>query len=215
MAVCQVEETRHVDLDNSPQSGYRNDGKSPLSPSVFDICVVGHITKDIIRIGRTQRVAAGGTGYYSSIAFSRLGLKVAVVTKVAVEDKATLLRDLKGEKIKVFCKGSKCTSAFENVYGEEDPDTRIQKIKAVGSPFLPEDVESIMATSFHIGPLTNRDIPVQLLKQLATRAKIVSLDVQGMLRPARLGQVIEEGWPAKKAGLAFVDIIKAIKRRNP
>ncbi len=191
MAVCQVEET------------------TPLSPSGFDICVVGHITRDIIRIGRTKRVTTGGTGYYSSIALNRLGLKVAVLTKMAGEDEAPLLRDLKGEKIKIFCKESNRTSAFENVYGEEDSYTRVQQIRSVGAPFSPEDVEGITATSFHVGPLTNRDIPVQLLKQLATRARIVSLDVQGMLRPARKGPVSEEDWPEKIAGLACVDILKA------
>ena len=183
--------------------------RTPLSPSGFDICVVGHITRDIIRIGRTKRVTTGGTGYYSSIALNRLGLKVAVLTKVAESDKAGLLRELSMNEITTFSKKSKTTSAFENAYRGGDPDTRVQQIRSVGAPFSPEDVEGITATSFHVGPLTNRDIPVQLLKQLATRASIVSLDVQGMLRPARIGPVSEEDWPEKIAGLGCVDILKA------
>ncbi len=191
MAVCQVEAT------------------TPLSPSGFDICVVGHITRDIIRIGRTKKANPGGTGYYTSIALSRLGLKVAVLTKVAENDRAGLLRELSMNEIAIFSQDTKATSAFENAYNEGDPDTRVQQIRSVGAPFSPEDVEGITATSFHVGPLTNRDIPVQLLKQLATRARIVSLDVQGMLRPARKGPVSEEDWPEKIAGLACVDILKA------
>jgi sugar/nucleoside kinase (ribokinase family) len=183
--------------------------KTLVSQSGFDICVVGHITRDIIRIGRTKRTTPGGTGYYTSIALSRLGLKVAVLTKVAESDRAGLLRELSMNEIATFSKESKTTSAFENAYSGGDPDTRVQRISSVGTPFSPEDVEEITATLFHVGPLTNRDIPPQLLKQLATRAKIVSLDVQGMLRPARVGPVSEEDWPEKQKGLAFVDILKA------
>jgi sugar/nucleoside kinase (ribokinase family) len=191
MAVCQVEETRYG------------------TPSGFDICVVGHITRDIIRIGRTRRATPGGTGYYTSIALSRLGLKVAVVTKVAESDKAGFLREVSMNDITIFSKESKTTSAFENAYSGRDPDTRVQRIRSVGTPFSPEDVEGVAASSFHVGPLTNRDIPVQLLKKLAARARIVSLDVQGMLRPARVGRVSEEDWPEKQEGLAFVNIVKA------
>ena len=177
--------------------------------TVFDICVIGHITRDIIRVGRTTMSNPGGSAYYTAVALRRLGLKVAVVTKVAQSDRARLLRDVKGDKIEVFCRDSKTTSVFENTYRPDNLDTRFQEIKAIGAPFLPEDVEGITATSFHVGPLTNQDIPVQLLKQLAARARIVSLDVQGMLRPARVGLVSEEDWPEKQKGLACVDILKA------
>ncbi|MCK4487820.1 MAG: hypothetical protein KAU38_13815 [Desulfobacterales bacterium] len=182
------------------------------SPTPFDVCVIGHITRDIIRVGRTTRVNPGGTAYYTSMALRRLGLKVAVVTKMAKGDVAPLLRDLKGEKIEVFCKEGGASSVFENVYSMQELDDRTQRIRSVGTPFSPEDVEGITATSFHVGPLTNQDIPIRLLKQLTTRARIVSLDVQGMLRPARVGPVSEEDWPEKKKGLAFVDILKADER---
>ena len=180
-----------------------------LSPSGFDICVIGHITRDIIKIGLTTRATPGGTAYYTAVALRRLGLKVAVVTKVAKEDEGPLLRDIRREKIEVFCKESKISSIFKNTYRPDNLDTRFQEIKAIGAPFLPEDVEEIKATLFHVGPLTNQDIPVQLLKQLTTRARIVSLDVQGMLRPARVGPVSEQNWPEKQKGLACVDILKA------
>jgi sugar/nucleoside kinase (ribokinase family) len=183
--------------------------KRSRSPSGFDICIVGHITRDIIRVGRTTRATPGGTAYYTSMALRRLGLKVAVVTKVAKGDEVPLLRDLRREKIEVFCKEGVTSSVFENTYGGEYPDDRTQRIGSVGTPFSPEDVAGIMATSFHVGPLTNQDIPVLLLAQLPATARFVSLDVQGMLRPAHVGPVIEQDWPEKRAGLAFVDILKA------
>ena len=50
--------------------------RTSLSSSVFDVCVIGHITRDIIRVGRTTRATPGGTAYYTSMALRRLGLKV-------------------------------------------------------------------------------------------------------------------------------------------
>ena len=180
-----------------------------LSPSGFDICVIGHITRDIIKIGLTTRATPGGTAFYTSMALGRLGLTVAVVTKVARTDRARLLRDPAMKEMAIFWKDSKTTSIFENTYRPDNLDTRFQEIKAVGAPFLLEDLEEIKANLFHVGPLTNQDIPVQLLKQLTARARIVSLDVQGMLRPARVGPVSEQDWPEKQKGLACVDILKA------
>ncbi|RLB83476.1 MAG: ribokinase [Deltaproteobacteria bacterium] len=188
--------------------------RTSVSPSGFDVCVIGHITRDIIRVGRTTKATHGGTAYYTSIALKRLGLRVAVVTGVAKEDKIPLLRDLRAETIAIFCKKSEATSVFENTYDGEDLDARIQRIESIATPFLPEDVARISATAFHLGPLTRQDIPLQILKQLTAKARIVSLDVQGMVRPARVGVVSEEDWPEKQKGLACVDILKTDEKES-
>lgn len=182
------------------------------SPSDFDVCVIGHITKDITKVGRTTTATPGGTAYYTSMALRRFGLRVAVVTRIAKEDEELLLRDLKDKEIEIFCKESKSSSAFENAYSGENLDHRHQRIHSVGTPFSPEDVETIAATLFHVGPLTNQDISTAVLKQLADKPGIVSLDIQGMLRPACTGAVREEDWPEKETGLAHIDILKADER---
>jgi sugar/nucleoside kinase (ribokinase family) len=179
-----------------------------IPPSDFDVCVIGHVTKDIIRVARTTTAAPGGTAYYTSMGLRRFGLRVAVVTRVTKEEEGLLLGNLRGEKIAVFSKKSKTLSAFENVYSGDNLDTRLQRIESIGEPFLTEDIGTIKAASFHVGPLTNQDIHIDFLKQLANRPGILSLDVQGMLRPAHLGEVREEDWPDKEEGLAYVDILK-------
>ena len=184
--------------------------KAPGSPSpLFDVCVIGHVTRDIIQIGRASRKTPGGTAYYSSIALRRLGLKVVVLTRVAPGDRTFLLDELEREGITVICRESEVSSTFENRYTEENPDRRVQRITAVASPFSPEDLEGISATAYHVGPLTNQDVPVDLLRQVSRGAGVVSLDVQGMLRPALPGAVCEVDWPEKHAALACVDILKA------
>ena len=181
-------------------------------PFNFDVCVIGHLTKDVVRVSKTTTAAPGGTAYYTSVSLRRFGLHVAVVTKMAGEDKEALLRGLEDEGIAVYCGRSRYSTVFENVYSGEDLRHRRQRINAVGAPFSVKDVEPVAAPVFHVGPLTRQDISSAFLKRLATRPGVVSLDVQGMLRPARPGEVCEEDWPEKKEGLKGVDIIKADER---
>jgi sugar/nucleoside kinase (ribokinase family) len=180
---------------------------------VFDVCVVGHITKETIRIdGRAEREMPGGTAYYASMALRRAGLKVAVLTKVSREDQERLLHDLQKARVTVFCKPSARTTLFENIYSREDLDARVQRVRSVAAPFSSSDLEGISATIFHMGPLTNLEISPDVLEAVSLRGDLVSLDIQGLLRRVTEGEVQEEDWLDKERGLAYVDILKADDR---
>ncbi len=175
----------------------------------FDVCVVGHITKEVVKVGTTRRTALGGTAYYTAMALKRLGLSVAVVTKGARQDRQRLLQELTSEKVSIFWKDGETTPAFENRYSGMGLDTRTQVLKGRGTPFSAKDLAGISAPAFHFGPLTREDIPLQVLRRAVGKAKIVSLDVQGMVRPARLGVITQEDRADKKKWLACVHILKA------
>jgi sugar/nucleoside kinase (ribokinase family) len=184
--------------------------EGPLTDaSHFDVCVVGHVTKDIIKAGRTTTLMPGGTAYYAAVALKSLGLNVAVVTKGAKEDREYLLHELLANKVSVFWEEAKSTTVFQNTYSGDDLGGRIQALKAMGSPFLAKDVAGIRARAFHLGPLFRKDIPLQVLEEVAQKGKIISLDVQGMVRPSRLGQVVQQDWPDKKKWLGLLHVLKA------
>ncbi|MDY6954039.1 MAG: PfkB family carbohydrate kinase [Thermodesulfobacteriota bacterium] len=177
--------------------------------SCFDVCVVGHVTKDILKAGQTTTLLPGGTAYYTALALKRLGLHVAVVTKGAKEDRDYLLHELLANKVSVFWKEEGSTTVFENAYSGDDLGARTQTLKAMGTPFVAKDVAKIGAKAFHLGPLFRRDMALKVLEKAAKEAKTISLDVQGMVRPARLGQVIQQDWPDKKKWLGLVHVLKA------
>ncbi len=170
----------------------------------FDVCVIGHVTKDIVRIGSAKGEMPGGAAYYSSMALKSLGATVALITKAA---KGDLPDDLLESDIAIFYKESPETTVFENVY-PDGTDFRVQKVKHVAEPFGISDIPDISARIFHFGPLTKRDIPLEILKRLSKKAKI-SLDVQGFLRAVERGEVRHADWEKKKEGLAYVDMLKA------
>lgn len=178
--------------------------------SVFDVCVVGHVTRDVIKThDGIHREIPGGTAYYTSMALKSLGLDVAVITKVAQADRDRVLTALERAGIAVYCQESDVTTAFENIYPGENPDIRIQRVTAIAPPFSPNDMPPISATICHVGPLTGADISRELLEHLPTRSHRISLDVQGLLRKIVDGEVRETDWREKESGFGYVDILKA------
>lgn len=178
---------------------------------MFDVCAVGHVTQDIIRIENTEQDMPGGTAYYFAVALKSLGMNVSVITKINKQD-MTLLSQLKSERIAVFEKESDRTTIFVNAYSRETGE-REQWVRDVALPFTVKDVTGTQAEIFHIGPLTKGDVPLDVIQYLADRGKI-SLDVQGFLREVD-GRCGEEAkvqltdWDEKKAALPLVSILKA------
>ena len=60
----------------------------------FDVCVVGHITKDIVRTADSEIEMPGGTAYYTAIALKSLGMRVAVITKLREQDLAKVAAEI-------------------------------------------------------------------------------------------------------------------------
>ncbi|OCC16135.1 Ribokinase [Dissulfuribacter thermophilus] len=178
---------------------------------MFDVCVVGHITKDIVKSADGEFQMPGGTAYYTAIALKNLGMSVAVITKINDQD-TFLLRELEEEDIHVFLGESDWTTTFKNLYSD-DTNTRVQWVKEVAKPFTVSDVSGCEARIFHLGPLTKYDIPLEVIQFLADRST-VSLDVQGLVRDfVKRGrgwtQVRHVVWEEKKEVLALVNIVKA------
>ncbi len=175
---------------------------------MIDVCVIGYVTKDIVRINHHQKVLPGGTAYYTSLALKNLGLNVAVVTKIGEKD-LHLIDELKKKNITLFLTTNTSTTVFENTYrktldGEKE---RIQKVKSTASPFLLNNIPEIYPKIFHLGPLVRGDINLFIFKLLAERATIC-LDVQGFVRKIVNGWVKKEDWKEKEKVLPYVSILK-------
>ena len=178
---------------------------------MFDVCVVGHIAKDIANTANGEITMPGGTVYYTAIALKHLGMSVAVITKLRDQD-TFLLSELEKDHIPVFLGESDWTTTFMNVYSS-DTNTREQWVKDLARPFTVRDASRCEARIFHLGPLTKDEIPLEVIRFLAGRARI-SLDVQGFVRDVversrGWARVRHAAWKEKTSALAFVNIVKA------
>jgi len=177
----------------------------------FDVCVVGHITRDWIRSGRGERCGVGGVAYYAALALRRLGHRVAVVTRVAARDRRELLGELETSGVAVHCRDSAETSTFHCTYSEPTRDARTLRVSAVAEPFSVADLDAVSARWFYLGPLTAQDMSVGFLRAAAARGD-VALDAQGLVRQIE-GEEVRCVRPAETSGfLQGVAVLKVDER---
>ena len=176
----------------------------------FDVCVIGPVARDINAVGGTEYPPQpGGAAYYSTMVYVALGLGTAVVTRVAPADEAVLLGELRAAGVEVFNLPSGTTTTFRNHYDPDDPDARRQRVDAIAAPIRVQDLPSIAARVWQIGPLTSRDVDLEVIDRCAEAGGLVGMDVQGLTRRIVAGAV-EAARPARRLGeLRRLDVLKA------
>src|ERR1700744_1706325 len=173
---------------------------------MYDICCVGHITNDKVVTTKAVKHMAGGTAFYFSYAVCNLDVKYILVTALAESD-ISYVTDLRDKGIEVRVQPNAHTVYFENIYADNQ-DNRTQNVLEQADPFTMEQLQSVDAKIFHLGPLLAGDISTELIKTLAGKGR-VSLDAQGYLRKVENKKVYPVDWPGKKEALQYVDILKA------
>lgn len=171
-----------------------------------DLCCIGHITIDKVVTPAGAVFMPGGTSFYFAHAIAGLDLVFRLITSLAPEEMYAVdaLR-ARGVDVSVF--PSAHTVFFENIYGA-DTDHRTQRVLQTADHFSVEHVADVKASIVHLGPLLAGDIPVPVIRQLATGSKL-SLDVQGFLRKVEHTNVVPIDWTEKNEVLPFIEFLKA------
>ncbi|MES2647898.1 MAG: PfkB family carbohydrate kinase [Bacteroidota bacterium] len=173
---------------------------------MYDICTIGHITNDKVVTHNSVKYMPGGTAFYFSKALQYFDLNNILVTAVGTTEQSAV-KLLQSEGLLITALSSRHTVFFENIY-PKNQDYREQNVLETADPFSIATMPGIAAKIYHLGPLLAHDIPVDLLKMLASRG-LVSLDVQGYLRNVKNKKVIFSDWIEKKQALPYVTFLKA------
>ncbi len=174
---------------------------------MFDICSIGHITRDKIVTPENTVYMAGGTSFYMTYGMSHLPRKVSyqLVTKVGEESKDDLdkIRSLGFDTV---CYPSRHTVFFENIYGKDSND-RKQRVRSKADAFTVDDVKPLEAKVFHLGSLLADDFSPEVVETLAEKGT-VSIDAQGYLREVVGEEVKPVEWKDMKRVLRSTGILK-------
>ena len=171
-----------------------------------DILMIGHFSKDRLVVrGRTE-LSSGGAIYYGSVALARIGLDVAVVTRLHPDD-FSLLSEMETEGVQVFATPAPETSGIENIYTTADMERRICRPLSFAGPFSPQDIPDLRARIYLVAPIMAGEVDLPLLKSLAQRGP-VALDVQGFVRVWEGDELVFRDWPEKAEALATVTYLK-------
>jgi sugar/nucleoside kinase (ribokinase family) len=176
----------------------------------FDVCVIGHVARDINAIGGIElQPSPGGAAYYSTMVYCRLGLRAAVVTLVAAPD-AALLQELNDAAATVFNLPTEITTTFHNEYPvPHNLDLRVQRVDANAGTIAAAALPDLSARIWHIGPLTETDVELAMIGRCAERGGLVGMDVQGLTRVVIDGEVRARAPVERMDYLRQVDVLKA------
>jgi sugar/nucleoside kinase (ribokinase family) len=148
--------------------------------------VIGNLACDIVD---GQRARVGGAPFHCARALHLLARPSLVVTKCAESDRPLLLPSLIALGVPVRWRASASTAAFSIEYGGEE---RRMQVDALGDTWTPEEARGWAGAALrlsewvHVAPLARSDFPAETLAELA-RGRRLSLDGQGLVRPARTG----------------------------
>jgi sugar/nucleoside kinase (ribokinase family) len=152
--------------------------------------VIGHVARDINTIGSTEyEPRPGGAAYYSTMVYTRLGLRAGVLTKVAAPDEPVLLQELRAVGATVFNRPTATTTTFRNIYPQGNADARQQRVDARADRLSIDDLPPIRARVWQIGPLTEEDIDPAIIARCAGIGGALGMDVQGLTRRIVAGEV--------------------------
>jgi len=177
---------------------------------MFDVCVIGHVVRDVNTIGGRERAPTpGGTAYYAGVVYASLGLRAAVVTRVAREDESALLGELRAAGVEVINLGAERTTVFRNAYAPDNPDLRIQHVDARAGTIGIDDLPRLSARAVHLGPLTPADLDPAIIGGRPLAAETVALDAQVVVCIIVEGCVVPSRRPASGPDLRRIDVLQA------
>jgi len=173
----------------------------------FDLAFIGHYTKDTIIYPGRQTVQDGGPYRYGARVARLMGLRVAVITRLAAEDRRSL-DELEEVGVKTFARESPRSTCLDLVYPSDNPDERTVRLTSQAEPFTMDDVAGIEARAFHVGPSVRGEVPAEMVRALAARGVFLSLDAQGYIRVVRDGELRTDSWPESREVLPYVGVFK-------
>lgn len=175
---------------------------------VYDIALLGHYTKDTIVSASGTRVVDGGACNYGANVAARMGLQVAVVTRLARED-FHVVEELNKLGVDVFAQATPASTCLLLEYPTADVDQRTIYVTSTAGPFTPAEVEALQARAILIGASMRGEVDLDVLAELAKKDTLLVADVQSFIRVERDGVLVPAAWPEKEQVLAYFDVLKA------
>lgn len=175
---------------------------------MYDIAFLGHYTKDTIVSTSGSRIVDGGAIFYGSSVTARMGLKTAVVTRLAQED-FRVVEEMESLGIGVFTKVTPRSTCLRLEYPSSNLDERIIAVSSKAGTFTTEEVEDVETSTFVVVGSMRGEINLQVMERLAQKTPRLAVDLQGFVRVDQEGTLLYAEWPEMEAVLALTRVLKA------
>jgi sugar/nucleoside kinase (ribokinase family) len=174
----------------------------------YDVLYIGNYTKDTIISPAGVKYVDGGAVNYAAHAAARLGLSVAVVTRLAKEDNR-VVEKLVQAGIDCYPTYTPQSTLMTLEYPTSDPDIRTISVTAIASSITAEDVQTLNAKASVIGSSLRGEVGMDVIEKLKEKNMVVAADMQGFVRVLRGTELKYEPWNEMQSTLAYIDVVKS------
>jgi sugar/nucleoside kinase (ribokinase family) len=175
---------------------------------IYDIVCIGNYTRDTITTPSGRTNVDGGAINYAAHAVARLGLKVAVVTRLSEEDKRVVDAFVQAG-IDCFPTYTPSSTCMHLEYPTTNPDLRNLSVTETAGSVTPAEVDGLNMKSAIIGSSLRGEVGLDVIERLRQKQVLLALDVQGFVRVLRGRELKYEPWGEMQETLACVDILKS------
>ncbi len=174
----------------------------------YDVLYIGNYTKDTIISPAGTKNVDGGAVNYAAHAAARLGMNVAVVTRLAKED-SHLVDKFTKSGIDCFATYTPHSTLMKLEYPTMNPDIRDLSVTETAGSITAADVENISTKAAVIGSSLRGEVSMDVIRALKSKNVRVAADMQGFVRVLRGVELKYEPWDEMPSTLAHVDVVKS------
>ena len=175
-----------------------------------DVLCIGHIDNSRIVVEGKRTDATGGAIHYGGMVLRKLGLKIAVLTRVARQDLG-LLDELKAAGAEIYSVITEETTVIENVIPDRNSDQRTCYLLGFAGRFRVKDIPAVDACVYYVGTIVPGEIDVAFLNEIASHGPL-AVDAQGFLRKEVNGELIGDRWEQARDILPLIYYLKVDNR---
>jgi sugar/nucleoside kinase (ribokinase family) len=148
----------------------------------YDIVFLGHMAIDEVRhFNGEVSVVAGSAVLCGALAAARVGLRVAVITRMAPADEH-LVESLRETGVDVMIIRAPVTTYMQVIHTSSDVDIRqIIRVRSAGH-FQPVDVPLLQTGVCHLAGISDQEFDLSFIQALKARGLRLSADMQGFVR---------------------------------
>jgi sugar/nucleoside kinase (ribokinase family) len=174
----------------------------------YEVLYIGNYTKDTIISPAGTKYVDGGAINYAAHAAARLGVNVAVVTRLSKEDDRVVDK-FNQSGIDCFVTYTPQSTLMKLEYPTANPDIRHLSVAGIAGSITAGDVENINTRAAVIGSSLRGEVGIDVIRALKNKNVFVAVDMQGFVRVLRGVELKYEPWDEMQSVLAQVDVVKS------
>jgi sugar/nucleoside kinase (ribokinase family) len=174
----------------------------------YDLVCIGNYTKDTIISPSGTKYVDGGAVNYAAHASAQLGLRTAVVTHLAEEDKRVVEKFI-SDGIDCYQTYTPFSTTMRLEYPTNNPDIRTLSVASTAEPISPEEIKDISTKSAVIGSSFRGEVGSDVIRALKGKNVFLGADMQGFVRVLRGQSLNFEPWDEMPEILPYIDVVKS------